>query len=66
MSEADYPYVSGTTTDGEDCSYDLNAVKPVATITGYNNLPANDQDAVMNHIANVSCISMSSYVMVYS
>ena len=53
VSEADYPYVSGTTTDSEDCNYDLNAVKPVATITGYNNLPPNDQAAVMDHIAHV-------------
>jgi len=65
VSEADYPYVSGTTTDGEDCSYDLNTVKPVATITGYNNLPANDQDAVMNHIANVGPLAISVYASTF-
>ena len=54
VSEADYPYVSGTTTNDEDCQYDLASVSPVASITGYNNLPPNDQDAIMAHLANVS------------
>ena len=54
VSEADYPYVSGTTTNDEDCGYDLASLNPVASITGYNNLPPNDQDAIMAHLANVS------------
>ena len=53
VAEADYPYVSGSTSQSESCQYDLSTLSPVAAITGYNNLPANDQDAVMNHIANV-------------
>jgi hypothetical protein len=53
LSEADNPYMSGTTTEDEDCAYDLASIQPVASITGYNNLPPNDQQAVMNHIANV-------------
>ena len=53
VSEADYPYSSGSTSQTGDCQYDLSSVSPVATITGYNNLPANDQQAVMDHIANV-------------
>ena len=57
VSEADYPYVSGTTTNDEDCQYDLASVSPVASITGYNNLPPNDQDAIMAHIANVGGIN---------
>ena len=63
VSEADYPYVSGTTTNDEDCGYDLASLNPVASITGYNNLPANDQDAIMAHLANVSqAESISSHV----
>ena len=54
VSEADYPYVSRTTTNDEDCQYDLASVSPVASITGYNNLTPNDQDAIMAHLANVS------------
>merc|ERR1719427_2103841 len=65
VSEADYPYVSGTTTDSEDCNYDLNAVKPVATITGYNNLPPNDQAAVMDHIAHVGPLAISVYASTF-
>ena len=53
MAESDYPYVSGSTSQSEDCHYDLSALSPVAAISGYNNLPSNDQEAVMNHIANV-------------
>jgi len=59
VSEADYPYVSGTTTNDEDCQYDLASVSPVASITGYNNLPPNDQDAIMAHLANVGPLAIS-------
>jgi len=59
VPEADYPYVSGTTTDSEDCMYDLSSLTPVASITGYDNLPANDQEAVMNHIATVGPLAIS-------
>jgi len=59
VSEADYPYVSGTTTNDEDCGYDLASLNPVASITGYNNLPANDQDAIMAHLANVGPLGIS-------
>ena len=53
VAEADYPYVSGSTSQSESCQYDLSTLSPVVAITGYNNLPANDQDAIINHIANV-------------
>ena len=49
----DYPYTSGTTMDTGSCEYDLASLNPVAAISGYDNLPVNDQDAIMNHIANV-------------
>merc|ERR1711936_684266 len=40
-------------------SYDLSSLNPVASITGYNNLPPNDQDAIMAHIANVGPLAIS-------
>ena len=52
-AESDYPYQSGTTTNTEDCLYDLSSLTPVASITGYDNLQPNSQDAVINHIATV-------------
>ena len=27
VSDVDYPYVSGSTTESEDCQYDLSALK---------------------------------------
>jgi len=59
VKEEDYPYISGDTADSEECNYDLDSLQPVATITGYNNLPQNDQAAVMNHIANVGPLAIS-------
>ena len=53
ITEADYPYTSGTTMATGSCEYDLASLSPVAAISGYDNLPVNDQDAIMNHIANV-------------
>jgi len=59
VSETDYPYISGTTTQTESCQYSLDSIKPVASITGYNNLPPNDQAAIMEHIAKVGPLSIS-------
>jgi len=59
IREEDYPYTSGTTMDTGSCEYDLASLRPVAAISGYDNLPANDQDAIMNHIANVGPLSIS-------
>ena len=43
----------GTTMETEDCMYNLASLEPVVSITGYNNLPPNDQGAIMSHIAHV-------------
>jgi len=59
MKEEDYPYTSGSTSQTGSCEYDLSSLTPVASITGYNNLPANDQEAVMNHIATVGPLAIS-------
>jgi cathepsin L len=58
-TEEVYPYISGSTMDTETCQYDVSGTAPVATITGYDNLPSNDQDAVMAHIANVGPLAIS-------
>jgi len=57
MSEDDYPYVSGSTSNTEDCNYDVT--KPVVKLTGYNTLPSNDHDAVMTHLAEVGPLSIA-------
>jgi len=59
IREEDYPYTSGSTSQTGDCEYDLSSLTPVAAITGYMELPVNDQDAVMNHIANVGPLAIS-------
>jgi len=59
IKEEDYPYTSGSTSDSGSCQYDLSSLTPAATISGYDNLPSNDQDAVMAHIANVGPLAIS-------
>merc|ERR1719320_2210551 len=49
VTEDDYPYTSGTTTDTGDCMYDFMNTAPVVGITGYNTMAPNDQEAVMTH-----------------
>jgi len=57
MSEDDYPYVSGSTSQTEDCMYDPS--KTVVSFTGYDTLPTNDHDAVMTHLAEVGPLSIA-------
>jgi len=59
ITEADWPYVSGTTSNGEDCTYDLDTLTPVVGLTGYNSLTPNDEAAVMQHIAEVGPLSIA-------
>ena len=61
MAEADYPYTSGSTGDGATCLYDYSNTAPVVGITGYNTLTANDQDAVMTHLAEVGPLGVAVY-----
>merc|ERR1711874_79860 len=44
-TEEDWPYVSGTTSQDEDCTYDLDTIPPVVGLTGYNSLTPNDDAA---------------------
>merc|ERR1711981_57846 len=52
ISEDDYPYVSGSSTQTEDCEYNLDNLTPVAGLSGYNILEPNSVEAVMDFVAN--------------
>jgi len=58
VKEEDWPYVSGVTSNDEDCIYDLANLTPAVGLTGYNTLPLNDGDAVMQHIAEVGPLAI--------
>ena len=47
------------TGDGGDCTYDLNSLKPMVGMTGYNSLTPNDEAAVMQHIAEVGPLAIA-------
>jgi hypothetical protein len=57
MEEAEYPYTSGTSSATEECTHD--PAKSVVTISGYDTLPANNHDAVMTHIAEVTACTLT-------
>merc|ERR1719283_594995 len=59
MTEEDWPYVSGTTSQTEDCEYDLQSKTPAIGITGFDTLPANDEQAVMKHLAEVGPLAIA-------
>ncbi len=48
------PVSQGGTTNTETCRYDYANLKPVVSITGYDNLAVNNQEAVLEHLATVS------------
>jgi len=57
-SEADYPYTSGNG-GATDCKYDYQNKYPVVGLTGYNALTPNDQDAVLQHLAEVGPLGVA-------
>jgi len=57
MTEADYPYESGSSGSTGQCSYDSS--KAAVSLTGYNTLPANNQSAVMTHLAEVGPLAIA-------
>merc|ERR1711973_909996 len=59
VTEEDWPYVSGTTSQTEDCEYDLQSKTPAIGITGFDTLPANDEQAVMKHLAEVGPLAIA-------
>jgi len=61
VTEDDWPYTSGNGGNTGDCEYDYNGMPPVVGLTGYNTLTANDQDAVMTHLAEVGPLAVAVY-----
>merc|ERR1712215_316607 len=61
VTEDDYPYTSGSPTQTGDCMYDFMNTAPTIGITGYNTLTANDQDAVMTHLAENGPLAVAVY-----
>jgi len=57
-TEEDYPYVSGSTTNTEDCMYDVSNTSPQIGIRGYNTY-YNDPWATMEHLANDGPVAVS-------
>lgn len=57
--EESWPYTSGTTTETGECSFDMEATAPAVTLTGYDTLPSNDQDAVLTHLATVGPLAVN-------
>merc|ERR1712029_915778 len=51
--EEDYPYTSGNLGITGNCKYSPNSMDTLATVRGYETLPRNNMEAVMNHLANV-------------
>jgi len=57
--EEDYPYTSGNLGVTGNCKYKPSTYDTVATLRGYEVLPRNNLEAVMNHIANVGPLSVA-------
>merc|ERR1711936_897930 len=57
--EEDYPYTSGNLGITGNCKYSPNSMDTLATLRGYETLPRNSVEAVMNHIANVGPLSVA-------
>jgi len=55
VTEKDYPYTATTGT----CDYDANSMDAMATLRGYETLPRNDYESVMNHLATVGPLSVA-------
>lgn len=59
VREEDYPYTSGTTGETGECMYDAESQTAAVYVRGYETLPHNSLEAVMNHIANVGPLGIS-------
>merc|ERR1712238_52012 len=55
--EEDYPYTSGNS--GSTGSCDFESTDTMATVRGYETLPRNNLESVMNHLANVGPLSVA-------
>merc|ERR1711935_1256501 len=62
--EADYPYVSGTTTNSEECNYDLNSVTPAVAISGYETISINHGIQLVGYGSEFSPLGVYDYWLV--
>merc|ERR1711909_46588 len=58
-TEESWPYVSGTNGQTGSCDFDMETTTPVVTPRGYDTLPSNNQEAVMNHLATVGPLAVN-------
>merc|ERR1711970_314324 len=58
VTEKDYPYKSGSSGQTGSCGYDISDTPPVVGLSGYDTM-TNDQDAVMEHLANVGPMAVA-------
>jgi len=58
-TEESWPYVSGGNGMTGSCDFDMENTAPVVTLSGYDTLPANDQDSIMEHLANVGPLAVN-------
>merc|ERR1712042_279805 len=58
-TEESWPYVSGSNGQTGSCDFDMETTAPVVTLKGYNTLPPNNQEAVMNHLATVGPLAVN-------
>jgi len=55
-NESSYPYVSG---DGSNFKCDMNKVRPAVTVSNYFDLPSNQLNPTLQHVATVGPVSIS-------
>ena len=55
-----FRYTAGSGNTGS-CEYDYNGMPPTVGLTGYQILEANNQDAVMQHLAEVGPLAVAVY-----
>merc|ERR1719378_1472109 len=60
VTEDEWPYTAGNGNTG-DCEYDYNGMPPSVGLTGYTILDPNNQDAVMQHLAEVGPLAVAVY-----
>jgi len=60
VTEDDWPYTAGNGVTG-DCSYDYNGMPPAVGLSGYDTLTPNNQQEVMEHLANVGPLAVAVY-----
>merc|ERR1719382_2043067 len=60
VTEDVWPYTAGSGNTGS-CEYDFNGMPPTVGLSGYQILEANNQDAVMQHLAEVGPLAVAVY-----